>query len=178
MIINFPTGYYSTVLPGLEDSGNITFMISMTSPPRTDLLFQKAPNGIILKQLPSVGDSKDNRVAGAELIYSISNANRSKSNNNDSLYQSGDILEFEYSSNKKLELTKTGDYVEVRHDTKIYDYEKLGITQTEVDLIHSLSYKTMDELSNKLNTLKSKWSDLIALIASNEKMINDKVVNT
>lgn len=175
MIIKYPTGLYQTVLPkNPEDAGNVTFLISTTLPPRSDLLFPKVPFGIIdKKKAPREITLIDRRNTVGSLVFSISRASRKEEGNNSRQYEIGQVLEFNEVSGKAVAPMLVRDVTEIRHDTNIIDYEKMGLTSEEEQAIAELSLLTQDQLSDRLNEYKRLRSDAEQIVNVQQKLIND-----
>lgn len=175
MIINYPTGLYSSVLPQKpQDSQNITYLISTTSPPRTSLLFPKIPVGVTLRERPPRQlTTVERRQTVGDLVYTISKASRQSPGNNAKQYEVGEILDFDYSEYRTVEPMLVSDKTEIQHNLNIYDYEELGLTESEVALMSDESLRTFDALVVSLNELRVLRSSAEVEINTNQKIINE-----
>lgn len=182
MIIKFPTGSYATVLPSQpEDAGNVTFLISNTTPPRSNLLFPKVPSGIVDKRKPPKEIILiDRRNTFGNLVFSISKATRKEEGNNARQFEIGQVLNFDEVSGQSVDTMLVGTTTELRHDTNVLDYEQMGLTPEEEQAIAELSLLTQDQLANKLNELKQLRGDAEQVIHVQQKLINDitKTINS
>lgn len=182
MIIRYPTGLYGTVIPKQpEDAGNVTFLISNTTPPRSDLLFPKVPRGIVEKQRPSrTIILTDRRNTFGNLVFSISKATRKEEGNSARQFEIGQVLDFNDTSGRSADAMLVGAITEIRHDTNILDYEQMGLTAEEEQAIADLSLLTHDQLANRLNELKQLRGDAEQVINVQQKLINDttKTINS
>jgi molecular chaperone GrpE (heat shock protein) len=174
MIINYPTGLYSTVLPKGQEAGNVTYLISNTIPPRSDLLFPKVPIGIVEKKFRQ----RDivivkRRDTFGELIFSISKASRQEEGNNAKQFEIGRILEFNDESGKSVQPMFVAATTEMRHDTNILNYDQMGLTAEEQRAVSELSLVTQDALTESLNEHRRLRADAEQVINVNQKLIND-----
>jgi len=175
MIINFPTGLYSSVLPQKpQDSQNITYLISTTSPPRTSLLFPKIPVGVTLRERPPRQlTTVERRQTVGDLVYTVSKASRQQPGNNAKQYEVGEILDFDYYGIRTVEPMLVSDKTEIQHNLNLYDYEELGLTESEVALMSDESLRTFDALAVSLNELRVLRSSTEVDINTNQKIINE-----
>jgi hypothetical protein len=174
MIINYPTGLYSTVLPKGQDAGNVTYLISNTIPPRSDLLIPKVPIGIVEKKFkPRNIVLTKRRETFGELIFSISKASRKEEGNNAKQFEIGRILEFNDESGKSVQPMYVAAATEMRHDTNILNYDQMGLSLEEQNAISELSLITQDALTERLNEYRRQRADAEQIINVNQKLIND-----
>lgn len=182
MIIKYPTGLYTTVLPKRpDDSGNVTFLISNTAPPRSSLLFPKVPLGIVEKRRkPQDINIVNRRKNCGGLVFSISKAVRKEEGNNSRQFEIGQVLDFNEGLGRTVDVMLVNDTTEIRHDTNVFNYEQIGITVEEQMVIAEASLMTQDQLSNQLNELKQLRSDAEQVINVQQKLINDttKLINS
>ncbi len=173
MIINFATGLYRNVLPhNPSDGGNVTYTISNTSPPRTDLIFLKIPIGVVNQQrTPNILTPRN---SVGSLIFAVSSAQRQDLGNNSRQYELGQILEFADSVDQPIvQQMLVNQITETRHDTSVLDNSVLGLDQSEADLIATTSTQAYAILSSSLNQLKQLRADAESEIASQQKAINE-----
>lgn len=176
MIINYPTGLYSSVLPvNPQDGGNITFTISNTTPPRTNLVFPKIPAGLVDRgrNRPQPISSIDNRQYLGELIYSVSSSRRRTVGNNSRQYEIGQVLDFNTSDTVAVDVMLVSQITEIQHNTNIFDYDQLGVTSDEQDLIAAESLKKHSILTDQLNDIKRARADAEIDINTQQKIINE-----
>ncbi len=174
MIIRFPTGLYKNVLPKVEsDSTSVTYTISSTDPPRTELQFQQVPTGVErqLRNFP-IHTLQTRRAANGDLIYTISKSNYSNVGWGAKQFEVGQVLEFSTVDESTVDPLLVGD-TEIRHDTNLLDYDAIGLSSAEQDLIKSSADAQFKELSDELNVLKMSHSDTSILLNTNQKTINE-----
>ena len=181
MIVRYPTGLYSTVLPKLpSDRGNVTYLISTTTPPRSNLLFPKVPIGLVEKKRPDKNVIiVDRRNTFGDLVFSVSKSNRTETGNNVRQFEIGQILEFASTPQSSVDPMLVSNKTEIRHDTNMLDYNQMGLTSDDEDEIAQLALATQIELTNKLNILRQSRIDAEQIINVNQKVINDttKTIN-
>jgi hypothetical protein len=172
MIIEFPTGFYKTVLPKIpSDNTSVTFTISNTIPPRTELLFPKLPVGVEIKQrLP---DLSFDRSQVGDLIFSISEADHSEIDNNSRLLEIGQVLEFTNASPVSVDPMFVSKLTEVRHDTNKFNYAAMGLDDKDVAVLESFASQKLADLQNQLNIAKKRRSDSEQITSEKQKLIND-----
>lgn len=175
MIVQFPTGLYRTVLPSEpDDSGNITFTISNSSPPRTNLLFPKVPRGIVDRKRNVVSlDPVQRREFLGELVFSVSRSDKTEEGNNARQFEIGQILEFSDTPLQTLDPMYVADETETRHDTNLFDYDAIGLDEDEQRLIADNSVKVQQRLTDELNIARSNRSDAEEIVNIKQKLINE-----
>lgn len=175
MIIRYPTGLYSNILPqNPQDSGNITFVISNNPPPRTNLIFPKIPLGIVdkKKQRREI-DAVNRRNTVGDLIFEVSKSRRDIEGNNGKMFEIGQVLEFNNNSTKTLSPMLVGSKTITQHNLNKINYDELGVDSNEQQLIGDSSLLTYRKLSDELNIIKRKRENAEQLILLNQKIIND-----
>lgn len=176
MIIKYPTGFYYDILPiEPQDSGNITFTISNNTPPRTNLVFPKISAGVVERgqgRKPSVS-YLDNRKYLGDLIFSISSSRRRVTGNNSRQFEIGQVLEFSNDDTVAIDPMLVNPVTEIQHNTNVFDYDKLGVTEEEQALIAQESLRAHSELTNQLNGLKQYRADAEAEINNQQKVVNE-----
>lgn len=172
MIINFPTGFYRTVLPQMpSDSTSVTFTISNSIPPRTELLFPQIPSGIEARQrLPELSFDRD---SVGDLIFTISSASRTEIDNNARLLDIGQILEFTDTVPAEVDQMLVTSLTEVRHDTSKFDYASMGLDADDVLVLEMAANEKLLELQSQLNVAKTNRSNSEQIISEQQKLIND-----
>jgi hypothetical protein len=179
MIINYPTGLYSSVLPKEpQDSQNVTYLISTTAPPRTSLLFPKIPFGVAIRQrTPREYTTVQRRETVGDLVYTVSNASRQQPGNNANQYEVGEVLEFDYSGYKKVDPMLVSNKTDIQHNLNMFNYEELGLTESDVAIIDEESLRSFDALAQRLNELRVLRSSEEVSINTNQKIINEATKN-
>jgi hypothetical protein len=176
VIVKFPTGLYRDVLPvNPQDRGNVTFTISNTTPPRTNLVFPKIPVGLVDRgrDKPEPITPLDNRKYLGDLIFSISSSRRRAVGSNSKQFEIGQVLEFEESDTAAVEPMLVSAVTEIQHNNNIFDYDALGVTEEEQATIAMASLKTHSDLTDQLNKLKQQRADAEVDINLQQKLINE-----
>ncbi len=176
MIINFPTGLYRDVLPvSPQDKGNVTFTISNTTPPRTNLIFPKIPAGLVDRgrDKPKPTTPLENRKYLGDLIFSVSSSRRRVVGNSSKQFEIGQVLEFEGSGVQTVEPMLVSQVTEIQHNNNVFDYDALGVTEDEQAAIAEASLKTHSDLTDQLNKLKQQRSDAEIDVNTQQKLINE-----
>lgn len=175
MIIKYPTGLYYSVLPHKpSDAGNITYVISNTEPPRSDLLFAKVPIGVVNKPRPvPTIPIYDRRKAVGDLIFTISSATKNIEGNNARQYEIGQVFEFTETDAIAVDPMLVSPITEIRHDTNKIDYDALGLTAAEQDAMASATFSAQKDLMDRLNEIKNLRANAEEDINAQQKIIND-----
>lgn len=176
MIVKYPTGLYRDVLPTEpQDGGNVTFTISNTTPPRTNLVFPKIPAGLVDRgrEIPPPVDILHNRQYLGDLIFSVSSSKRNAVGNNSRQFEIGQVLEFGQGSGKAVDPMLVSPVTEIQHNTNAFDYASLGVTADEQEIIAQQSLRTHDQLTDELNSLKQRRADAEVDINTQQKIINE-----
>lgn len=176
MIIRYPTGLYRDALPiNPEDSGNITFTISNTTPPRTNLIFPKIPAGLVSKNSdkPTPVDVVTNRQHFGGLIFSVSSSKRRDVGNNSRQFEIGQVLEFVSGEVKSVQPMLVNSITSIQHNTNTLDYDSLGMSVADQEIIATQSLLTQTSLTNQLNTLKRQRADAEIQVNVQQKVINE-----
>lgn len=175
MIIKYPTGLYASVLPRSEtDGGNVTYTISSTKPPRAELAFIKVPVGVVNKRRTSIiNPNYDYRQNYGNLIFTVTTSEKSDEGNSDKQYELGEISDFNNISGKSVDQMLVSKSTEIRHDTNVIDYAKLGLNDEEVAALDAVTYGASQDLADRLNTARQLRADLEVEINTQQKIIND-----
>ncbi len=181
MIINSPTGLFSSVLPKTEsDSASVLYTISNQSPPEERGVFVILPEAESLKGAPpKIHTDEERRAAVGELVYTISKSNRDIPGSNRKLFEIGQFLEFVDNTAPTLSTDNTPSEVLIQHNTNVLDLEDLGLTEEEIAALTSDSEVKKKELELQLSNLKSEIAGLKSEIGESQKRINEynKAIN-
>lgn len=176
MILRFPTGFYtSSISTEILNKDSITYLVSNTDPPRTDLVYSKVPLGV----LATLREPKDSdiitrrRVSFGDLIYSVSTSGRTDEGNNSRQYELGQIIEFGTESGVEADPMLVTQLTEIQHNTNRLDYYSMGITDEERSAIEEVSQATQVVLMDRLNEAKRMRSNAEEGINTAQKVINE-----
>lgn len=182
MIIKYPTGYYASALPAKpSDAGNVTYYISNSEPPRTQLQYPQVPLGIVQKIKPSRDlDPVTRRSQVGELIYSISEGLPVSTATGKRQYEIGQIIEFSEDDGVAVDPMLVTSKTEVRHDTNLYDLASMGLSSEEIVTIENSTLVALGEITDRLNRVKQLRTDTELEINSLQKTINElnKTINS
>lgn len=170
MIIKYPTALYKTVLPDSpSDSGNVTYVVSNTAPPRADLIFPKIPTGILSRQrLKSPVRDDHNNIP----VFTVTSSDKSRASMGNGLFDIGQILEFQDNTNASIEPMLVQNKNISAHAVNISDYDSLDITNEEAELIKASAKKKFDQLNRELNSLIELRKNSESEIRGIQKLIN------
>ncbi len=177
MIIKYPTGYYSSALPSTpSQAGNITYYISTSEPPRTQLQYPQVPLGIVQKsKSPRDLDPITRRSQVGELIYTISEGLLTSTATGKRQYEIGQIIEFTEDSGAAVDPMLVTGKTEVRHDTNLFDLTSMGLNSDEITVIENSTLLALNEITDSLNRVKQLRIDTEIEINSLQKTINELV---
>jgi hypothetical protein len=175
MIIKYPTGLYKDVLPSKpEDTTSVTFYISNNAPPRTSLIYPKVPMGEAKrKRIPAPTDEVQRRASAGELLYTVTRSQRSDAGSNSKQYITGQILEFSTAPIKTADTMYVADKTEQRHDVQTFDYESIGLTTAEVQLLNDESLRQYQTLAETVNNLRMQRANAEQDISVNQRLLNE-----
>jgi hypothetical protein len=166
---------YSNVLPQEpQDGGNVTFTISNSPPPRTNLIFPKIPPGIVdRKKTPRGPDILRRREVIGDLAFVISSSKRAVEGSNDKTFETGQVLEFSDGPLRSLDPMLVSSKTETQHDVTRINYEPLDVNEDDQQLINDASLATHKSLSDDLNAVRQQRKDAETIVTANQKVIND-----
>jgi hypothetical protein len=174
MIIRYPTGLYSNILPQGSQSGNVTYVISNNPPPRTNLVFPKIPPGIVDRQRePRNLDVLQRRDGVGELAFTISQSMRDVGGSNNKVFETGQILEFSDAPVKSLKPMLVSQKTETQHNANRINYEPLGVDVEDQQFISDASLVAHLDLSDQLNLIRQQRKNAEQIVVENQKIIND-----
>lgn len=174
MIINSPTGLYKNAIPAApSNSGNVTYTISMTDPPRLAELYPRIPEGVSnrKKSLKTITTTPRKSVGG--LAFTTSKASATTASNNVTQFGMGQVLEFGSINVRAVDPMLVSDKTEYKHDVAVIDYDKLGVDIDGQSIVDEASFVVHKKLSDKLNDLKELRANSEVLINNNQKIINE-----
>lgn len=175
MIINYPTGLYNSVIPiDPSDSGNVTFTISNSAPPRTNLVFPKLPTVSKFSQsIAIVPNTVKRRSDLGDLIFTTSSSMRSIIGNADKTFEMGQILDFANIPVKSIDPMLVSNDTQIRHDVNSLNYDSIGIDDDDLAIINVASVKAQESFTIQLNNLKLLRANAEIIISNQQKIIND-----
>ena len=170
MIIKYPTGFYVDVLPmNLNEAGNITFTVSDTRPPRSELIFPQIPTGLYYRKRPS---PRPDTYVGKPIFY-ISNANNPTLNNSAQQFEVGQYLDENTPIAYNLTDINVNSPYTSTHNLNLFDYDSMGLNGAEINSIDSNSKKIFYDLNIKLNSLKAAVGSDDLNINKLQKQLNE-----
>ena len=170
MIIKFPTGFYTNVIPTHpSDVGNVTFTISDSTPPRSELLFPQIPTGLYYRKRNH--NNSDRHLS--EPIFYISSANSQVLNNNMQQFEIGQLLEAKPPADIFLTNIDVFGAHASTHDLNILDLEDMGLDTLEIKAINDNSSAIYLDLIIRLNVNKASVNAFDIEINKSQKSINE-----
>lgn len=176
MIIRYPTGLYTAVLPHKPaDAGDVTFTISSTAPPRTSLLFPKIPPGVSNRpRSPKVIDLTIRRRYLGDLVFTVNRVSRVANGTSLKAYEVGQLLNFgDVQSARTLSPYTGGTASEIRHDTGLLDYDRLGFTAEQQAVVATESGLIYRARELELAHVRTLYSNLQVAIVENQKLLTE-----
>ena len=176
MIIGFPTALYEPALPQEpQNSGNVTFIISSTNPPRSDDVLFQLLRSEELRQLPErIFTREQRRTNYGDFVFDISFGTQSVTGDGRKAFEVGQLLDFDdIEDPEALTTLEVPETVELQQNTNVLDLESLGLTEEESDLLISGATTKFGETVESLNNLKTQINDTQIGIADNQRLINE-----
>lgn len=175
MILKFPTGLYSSVIPqSPSDSGNITYLISGSSPPTSPLNFTHIPAGVeSVKRAASVSKRSSFGLLSRTNLSSVGSVTIS----NKKKFEVGDDLEFTDAKQASVApIQKTNNIV---HNTNYLDFEAMGLTADEIADIQNSALVEFNKLLTEVNSIRVSRENSDRNAAETQKEINEvtKAIN-
>jgi len=173
MIINYPTALYEPLLPQHpDDGGNVTFTISMDTPPRSSITTVKIPAAWEKKQLPPrpTGDIYSRL---GQRLYTTARSNSLDIGSSKKQYEAGQVLEFVNAPLSDVQPMLVADVSELRHDTNILDLGTFGIDPLEYERLIVLASNQLADLNTALGVARQGRSDTDLAINENQKDQNE-----
>jgi len=170
MIIKFPTGFYSNVLPiELTQRGNITFTVSGGKPPRASLLFPQIPTGLFYKKKTRVNTID----YLTEPVYFVSVANSETINDNRQQYEVGQYIEVGEPVPFPGDVTEIDSIYSSVHNLNLFDYTEMGLNSNEINSINDNSKQIYLTLNSQFNEYKALLVTQDIEINKSQKTINE-----
>lgn len=170
MIIRYPTGFYSNVLPmDLAQTGNITFTVSDGKPPRASLLFPQIPTGLFYKKKTGI-NTKDYLT---EPVYFVSTANSNTINDNRLQYEIGEFIEVGVPIPYSSDVSEIDAIYSSVHNLNFLDYAEMGLNNNEINSINDNSKKIYLSLNSQFNDYKALLVTQDVEINRYQKTINE-----
>ena len=170
MIIKFPTGFYANVIPTHpSDVGNVTFTISDSTPPRSELLFPQIPTGLYYRRK---NNSTSNRYLSEPIFY-ISSANSKILNNNTQQFEIGQLLEAKPPDDIFLTNIDVFGAHSSTHDLNLIirlNYYKASVNSFDIEI--NKSQKSINEAQ------KTVLAVSVMIENSSEGVVKDELIRT
>lgn len=175
MIINHPTGSYR--LPASpDDATSVTYLVSNTEPPRSDLLAPRIPRGIELRgQNVEPPDQILLQDTYGQLAFVTSQASRTNASNNYSQYVVGDILEFKPATDNVVDPMLVSKSTQTQFNLVQTDFAAIGLTAEEQAAVVAEIAQARVDFTNQLNALKQSRANAEIQINTLQKNLNDVV---
>lgn len=154
MIIKSPTANYIPILPSYSESGNITYTISNTAPPKKGSIAPTIPTGVAQAKASSINYSKTE----GKILATITNGYNSIASTVSKQYSVGDILEF---GNEQVDVSIRQEFTQLdtNYDINPIDYKKLGLTDADIQMILAAGNAENDKIRKTLNEKNSEYNN-------------------
>jgi hypothetical protein len=173
MIINFPTALYTSVLPGINQPGNITYTISNQNPPKSTSTFLQLPRTEEIRKSPQATYTKsEKRKFYSDLIFNITIPSLSTEGNGSNTFEIGQFLDFTDNTEVQSDPYSLAS-IELRQDTGVVNYKKYGLSKSEYDNIVNIAEQKMNDISDEINVVGTRLNDNKENISSNQSDINE-----
>lgn len=170
MILKYPTGFYREQLAKFVSDTNVTYNISNNAPVRSNIVFQKVPDGI---SYTKIKQRKSKRSDLGNLIYTISNGSSIVMNSGQKNKNIGDYLEFSDLVDVAGAVKVAENISAISHDLNYLDYTKMGLSQDEVAIMQEELRSEFEMKTEIVNNLKASLADNNIVIQNNSKQINE-----
>ena len=167
MIIKNPTGFYKRILPNNTESGNVTFTISNQDPPRSSVLFNKAPGSVYASKPVYTYSEQD-----GELIYSTIKSNPSNVLSNKKQYNIGEILDFNSYDIVTVDISSQSS-IDTQHNINKFDYVSMGLSSAEINRITEAAQTQYKALSQIINNQRQDKYNIDYNIQEKQKALNE-----
>ena len=170
MILKYPTGFYKEQIPEFVAKTNVTYNISDNPPIRSNISFQKVPAGIASIKIDAATII---RSYYGSLIYTISDGSSGKTPTSQRLRNMGDFLEFSDVTETAAATITPEMTSEISHALNYYDYNLMGLTTSQIELIQVELNTEFELLTATVNSLKSQLAATKVSLQSNTKQLNE-----
>lgn len=198
MILNFPSGFYSTILPpSSKNRGNITYTISSESPPRGNLFFLKISNSFASTSPPLIASDPQGTIGYGTLrsfrnipvidtsprpfgsVLEFNDAYKTLDVRSDSLDESVDFPKFSNPSTDPVNAKLYQAYVTAQKQLLSVSQES-NIKQVQVENVERSTNAAISSLQATREALKilvndadllAVEADLLAQIDTNESLV-------
>lgn len=173
MIVKYPTGLYTTILPKEPaDGGNVTYTVSMEKPPRSNSLFTKI-SPIPRRRTPISGSVETRRPILGQLLFTESDTARRQMASAIKQYEVGQLIGFDDPINVEVGSNTIPNKVVVRHDTNVLDLASAGLSAEIARRAASDVITIHKRLQDEANVLKEKAVSYEIKINELQKSINE-----
>ena len=170
MIITHPTALYTSIIPqSASDSGNVTYIISMTTPPKGPLTEIQLPAAIEYRKRQPIEPKKPD----GQRVYTNTLSNASSIGSAKKQFEVGQVLEFGVSEESTLQPMLASNPLQIRHDTNILDLSSLGVSQEDITAINNSADTQFTILNAELSTVRQTRIDTETDITENQKNQNE-----
>jgi len=174
MIINYPTGLFSTVIPQKPSVvGNVTYTISNNIPPDSNIELIVLPKAERLKRRSSLShDLQSRRASFGELIFTVNNSINKIGGSNRKLFELGEFIELGF-EDVVLSDDNTPSEFAIQHNVNVLDLINLGLSESHIANITKASFDRKNNLEEELSKIKLEIEILKSEISENQKKLNE-----
>jgi len=174
VIISFPTALYSNLIPGVGDTGNVTWLISSTDPPRSVQSFQQIPSAeFIRRRDPPVYNDQQRRAAMGDAVFSLSQGSQSVVGSAVKQFEVGQVLDFTGEELAEASQTAVPEMIDVQQNTNLLDLSALGLSEVEIKDVVQAAEEKKKKIEDEIVALLEKIDDVRVGINENQKRINE-----
>ncbi len=175
MIISAPTALYKSILPKSEsDPSNVTFTVSSNDPPRSSQNSQIISSVEELRQLPERVVTQDDREKTyGTYVFSVAAGSQTQVGLGTKSFEVGQILEFEEEIPGTVTPLEVPEEVDIQHNTNLLDYQMLGLTQAETNLLIKDAKNDFNKILDELNLTMTNVNNYQIKVQDNQKEINE-----
>lgn len=173
MRITSPTGLYGSILPtGPNDPGNVTFVISNNTPPRSGNVFVKLPPSEEFKAQPDRIYTKfEKRSFLGNLLFDITYSGPSNVGSGSQQREIGEVLEFEEADSDDADPYELQSIV-LQQNTSVPNFEVAGISQEEYQQIVKASEERIEQITFQIGDVSTSLKNNKSKLEFNQSSIN------
>lgn len=175
MVIKFPTALYQSILPGVEDSGNITWTVSSNDPPRPNTNPPPLQLGETSQQLPPrVNTPEERLVALGELVFAVSFGTTHEVGNGAKAFEVGELLDFDASkTTSQINNLNVPEVIDVQQNTNMLNLQGAGLTDEEAADLTAGARDKFNVIMNDLNDIRTLINDKKVTVQDTQRLLNE-----
>lgn len=174
MIITAPTGLYKPILPKKSSqSGNYSFTISNSPPPKSGQTFVQLPlPEVIRKPSDRIYSKSEKRAFLGDLVYDIAASGPPTTASGSTQFEIGQVLQFVENEDVGVDSYEFSRE-ELRQDLKSIDFESVGLSEDQYLELINKSFERLDKITLEISEVSSELNSNKASIKAIQSKINN-----